>query len=888
MLLSAGTRLGPYEIVAPIGAGGMGEVYRARDARLGRDVALKLLPAEFSADPARLARFEHEARAAGSLDHPGIVAVHDIGVHDGLHYIVSELVDGRTFRALLVEGPLPLRKAADLAAQIAATVAAAHAAGIVHRDLKPENIMVTRDGRAKVLDFGLARHVVSADQSTTVTALTNPGMVVGTVGYMSPEQVRGESVGHPSDIFSFGLILYEMLCGRRAFQRDTAAETMTAILRDDPPELPGTITAGLRSIVEHCLEREAAGRFQSAKDLAFALRSFSSTTTSSGPVPPLQRAAPGRRRLLAAIAILLCGLLLGYVPARWLEPDLIDQSKLRFTPLVIDPGLETTPRWSPRGDAVAYAADVNGVFQIFTRKPGSTDSTQHTRHGFDCLTPFWSPDGTRLYYTVLDVTDRTEIWTVAIAGGEPERLLEQAAYGALSSDGRTLAFLRCALGEGACSVWLSSPPGAQPSRFPKPPFDKRESMSYNTWLDFAPTGGPLGILDTSTNTVEFYRASQDGGACRREWTAPMRPATTARSFSWLPDGEGILRAEWESVYVSSLNLVRGNRSMPLHRSESIVEKPTVSPDGNAVCYQLAHAGYDVQQVRLDGSGMQPVITTDADERSPSWSPDGRLIAFVKSGAVHIYDLQSATNRRLLSSAEAALDFDMAFSPNGKRLAFRRQKYPEVAIYITTPTGDTPVPLWKDPELSPQRGPTWSPDGNWIAYYGLKDGKPAIFKARVGGNEEPQFVTSETAARPPRWSPRGDWIACDTARGVNLVSPDGKQRRKLSGRTWETLGFSADGQRLIGIFVSDRRRLLLASVDISSGDEKTLGDLGPRPASFTAARLRAEFPLRGFSLAPDGKSFLTSMVRESSDLWILEGINQRRTLWQRLWPSHSTN
>src|SRR5262245_24324045 len=283
MPLNSGTRLGPYEILAPLGAGGMGEVYRARDTRLNRDVALKILPAEVANDPMRGQRFELEARAVAALNHPNIVAVYDVG--EG--YIVGELVDGQPLRG----AKLGLRKTIDVAIQIASGLVAAHEAGIVHRDLKPDNIVLTRDGRPKILDFGLAKvqakHAATADVS--ITTLTEAGVVLGTPGYMSPEQARGLTTDHRSDIFSFGVILYELLAGRRAFPGETSAEAITAILKQEPPELPGTVPVALRHVVAHCLEKDAGERFQSARDLRFSLsqvtQSGSNGTDSASPLP---------------------------------------------------------------------------------------------------------------------------------------------------------------------------------------------------------------------------------------------------------------------------------------------------------------------------------------------------------------------------------------------------------------------------------------------------------------------------------------------------------------------------------------------------------------------------------------------------------------------------
>ena len=268
----------------------MGEVYRARDEKLNRDVAIKVLPASLSQDQDRLSRFEQEAQAAGALNHPNILAVYDVGTHDGSPYIVSELLDGEELREQLNNGPLPQRKALDFAQQIAQGLAAAHERGITHRDLKPENLFVTTDGRVKILDFGLAklrplRNESVSSEIDTRKQITDPGTVMGTVGYMSPEQVRGHEADHRSDIFSFGSILYEMLSGQRAFRRETMAETMTAILKEEPPELSETnakVSLPLDKIVRRCLEKKPERRFHSASDLAFAIESLSGTATSSG------------------------------------------------------------------------------------------------------------------------------------------------------------------------------------------------------------------------------------------------------------------------------------------------------------------------------------------------------------------------------------------------------------------------------------------------------------------------------------------------------------------------------------------------------------------------------------------------------------------------------
>jgi len=311
MTLAPGTRLGPYEILAPLGAGGMGEVYRARDSKLDRDVAIKVLPESVAADPDALTRFEREAKAVAALSHPNILAIHDFGTHEGVSYAVMELLEGETLRGKLVSGPVSQKQAIDYALQVAKGLSAAHEKGVVHRDLTPENLFVTRDGHLKILDFGLATRIeaISPDDETSgpaVTGHTEPGTVMGTVSYMSPEQVRGLPVDHRADIFSFGAVLYEMLSGKKAFQKDTASDTMAAIMRDEPPELSVSgrnISPALDLIVRHCLEKDRDNRFQSAKAIAFPLTEASGPTTTSG----VQLSAPpsGKRKILIASATIV-------------------------------------------------------------------------------------------------------------------------------------------------------------------------------------------------------------------------------------------------------------------------------------------------------------------------------------------------------------------------------------------------------------------------------------------------------------------------------------------------------------------------------------------------------------------------------------------------------
>jgi len=441
MPLNPGTRVGPYEIFAPIGAGGMGEVYRAHDTRLGRDVALKILPTEVAADPSRRSRFEQEARAVAALNHPNIVAVYDVG--DG--YMVSELVDGETLRS----AKFGLRKTLDIAAQIASGLAAAHAAGIVHRDLKPDNVLITKDGRAKILDFGLARirNSQSSAAEETMTVRTEPGVVMGTAGYMSPEQVRGLEADHRSDIFSFGVMLHEMLSGQRAFQRETAAQTMTAILQDEAPDLPRSVPGGVREVVLHCLEKNPANRFQSARDLGFGLHALSQgdsqSETAMAPVvsgsiatPAIVSSTPRRRWLLTA-TLLLFAVAATFALTRWLsgEPPATRWSAVRLG----GPEMALGPRFSPDGHLLAFQAMVDGDTQVAVMKPESGNwnvlTQRRDRGSVDYLC--WSSDGGTIYFS--RVTDVPQgVFSVPFLGGEEHLLLENADNPAALPDGSLL------------------------------------------------------------------------------------------------------------------------------------------------------------------------------------------------------------------------------------------------------------------------------------------------------------------------------------------------------------------------------------------------------------------------------------------------------------------
>jgi eukaryotic-like serine/threonine-protein kinase len=431
---AAGTRLGPYEIVAQIGAGAMGEVYRARDTRIRRDVAIKILPEHFLSDPVRRARFAQEARAAGALNHPNVVAVYDVGEN----YIVTELIEGVSLRAFVRRGPVSLTKVLEIAAQIAAGLAAAHAARIVHRDLKPENVMLTRDGRVKILDFGLAKESLAAgpdDATLTLhSMLTDRGMVVGTVSYMSPEQIQARTVDHRCDIFSFGIILYELICGQRPFRGTSSVEIMNAILNEDVPAFPPNTPLQVERIVRRCLEKYPDRRFQSSSDLEFAVISLAQTRQLTTRKTQGHNSIVVRSAWLAAISAAVG---LAFIAGlKSLRPEYVETPTVRY---LTYSGHDSSPSVSPDGHTVAFVSSRDGKQRIWLKQLNAGSEVALTE-GPD-TGPRYSPDGSMLLFLRAEPTGLALYRTPAVAP-EPRRLLHNVSSADWSADGRRIVYIR--------------------------------------------------------------------------------------------------------------------------------------------------------------------------------------------------------------------------------------------------------------------------------------------------------------------------------------------------------------------------------------------------------------------------------------------------------------
>ena len=472
MALRAGDKLGPYEIVEPIGKGGMGEVYRVRDTRLGRDVAVKVSAEKFSE------RFEREARTIASLNHPNVCTLHDVGPN----YLVMELVEGLTLAERIQEGPMPLEEALPIARQIAEALEAAHEKGIAHRDLKPGNIKIKPDGTVKVLDFGLAKvgagtaAVRNADDSPTLSIqATEAGVILGTAAYMSPEQARGKEVDKRADIWAFGVVLYEMVTGRRLFQGEDLTDTLASVVKVDPDL--SAAPPQLHRLLKKCLEKDPRKRLRDISGVALLLEDDRAET------PVRVETKPGIKRWLWPVTVVaVLAAVTGGVVANTLlrtphgrvPPDL---SAYKFTPISRDEATERHSAWAPDGKTIAYAASINGVLQVFTRELGSSVAAQITRVDKHASRPTWSPDGSTIYYTTA-----ASIWGVGATGGTPVRVFEGADVFALHPDGKTFLFAR----QG--KAWIRMP-GGETEEFPLP--KELLSAPASGLIGFSPDGSKL-------------------------------------------------------------------------------------------------------------------------------------------------------------------------------------------------------------------------------------------------------------------------------------------------------------------------------------------------------------------------------------------------------------
>ena len=898
MPLAPNVRLGNYEIKSTLGVGGMGEVYRARDPRLNRDVAIKVLREEGAASAELRSRFEREARAVAALNHPNIVAVYDFGVEAGQQYIVSELIEGESLRSLLTGKPVPARKLLDVAAQVADGLAAAHAAGIVHRDLKPENIMLTRDGRVKILDFGLARQTpVSASDDPDATSLpdaeatsnsTREGAVMGTASYMSPEQATGKPVDFRTDQFSFGLILYEMAAGKKAFARPSAVETMAAIVREDPPPLEEKLPAPLRWTIDRCLAKEPDQRYESTRDLFRELRNlrdhFSEAYSSSklAAVAAPRKRSPWLMPATIGAACLLCGALLVFL----LKPSGQDIGKYRYTPFASN---ASNSVWSPDGKAVAYAGLVDGVGQVFLRYLNSPVPVQLTHEKHDVWPIRWSSD--RNHLIVVEATGNqqspyTRLYAVPTVGGDLDFIMDADCEACdVSPDGKALAILSIATKPGEMyGVSISDPLGSPLRAYTPAPFADKELFNGPS-LAFSPDGKKILLFRAGEkiNEAAWLLPYPAGSKPPRRILEKLPTFQGTPTFSWMPDSRHIvvsLSSDKDSPSHFWIADTESDSLTPLTTGNARESEPSVAPDGKSLIYAQRTSNLDVVSVSLQDGAAKTLISTSREESMAAWSAKTDKMAWVtdRSGPWEIWVRSSdGSERPVVTTAEFPDGLNRWFmnptlSPDGNRLIFTRIDSKGAArLWMISLSGGTPVQVTNEAAES-EDGSTFSPDGSRFVYLRTSSGKVQLMTVRTSGNAAPVELKDDVQNNLSSWSLAGDWITYRDEKGWNLISPDGKTSRFLGKINTSSLAFSSDGKLLYGVDTGtpevDRDRATLFSLDPVTLKQKVIKELGKdmRPASNFGPGVR-------FSLAPDGKSITYSTSKHRSDLWLLQGYRQ---------------
>jgi eukaryotic-like serine/threonine-protein kinase len=863
MALAPGTRTGPYEILGPIGAGGMGEVYRARDERLSRLVAIKVLPRSFVGDPERLRRFDQEARAAGQLNHPNIVVVYDTGTYDGAPYVVEELLEGETLRQRLHGGPLPARKAIDYARQVAQGLAAAHQKGIVHRDLKPENLFVTPDGRVKILDFGLAklqRHeesVPSLTQAPTQAA-TSAGVVLGTVGYMSPEQVRGQPADHRADLFSFGAILYEMVTGRRPFEGPSSVETMNAILHAEPPSITQVsreAPAGLDRIIQHCLEKSPEERFQSARDLAFQLEALSSPSGSEAQAQAGAFAARGARagvarprwRIPAVVATLFAATAVAaFVAGRSTVPA---TEPAVYSQLTFRQGKILSARFTPDGETIVYSAAWNGApSELFTSRPGSPESRPMDMPSAEILAISKTGEMAVLqdtHYTSGFMRSGT-LAQAPLAGGAPRQVLEDVEDADWSPNGEGLAVVRRASGRYRLEfpvgkvlyeteAWISCP------RFSR----DGKRIAFLDHPGFGDSRGVVAVVDLAGT----YKALTEA-------------FSTSGGVAWSPGGEEV----W---FTASLT---GN-AQSIHAVDLAGRRRVIdSAPASLTLQDVAATGQVLLTRDIWRRGIAARAPGETSERDLSWHDWSRPGAISADGAWVLFEEQGQAGGPGYSVYERKTDgspavrigtgASLGFSPDGKWALTTSLEQPNLLSFLPRGPGESHTREIPGFTIG---GAGWFPDGRrmWIIAHEEKHlARAYLIESETGA---PRPITPEGVALDSAASPDGRSFVIDF-QGIPTIFPvDGGEPRPVPGANAEDVvaGWSTDGR---SIFVWPRRAssYRIDRLDVQSGVRTEFARLMPEQS---AGLVDIGFVI----VSADARAYVYSYRQLLSTLYLVQGL-----------------
>jgi Tol biopolymer transport system component len=855
-MASVGTSLGPYEILGTIGAGGMGEVYRARDPRLGREVAIKVLPTQFSADSERLRRFEQEARAAAALNHPNILAIYDLGQSNGSPYIVSELLEGESLRDRLHSGPLPLRKVVDYATQIALGLAAAHGKGIVHRDLKPENLFITKDGRAKILDFGLAKLTEQISDAETVVHSdgTTPGMVLGTVGYMSPEQVRGVTTDHRSDIFTFGAILYEMLSAKRAFRGDTTADTMSAILKDDPPELTETnrqVPPALERIVRHCLEKNPDERFQSMRDVAFDLGALSSPSTSSigAPLPAGVITRSRRRVWFAAVGTLGLAVALAagiFIGERWSRPQPPHYRQLTFRRGAIEGA-----RFAPDGHTIVYsAAWEGGPPELYSSRDDGQGERPLGISGAKLLSI--SPTGEMALLTKIQPPRNwIDIGTLArapLAGGAPRELLEGVDSADWSADGKDIAVSRF---DAASAQWrLEYPIGKL----------IYQSPNWISHIRLSPRGDRIAFLEhTPTGDDRGHVAIVNLLGVKKDLT---EEGASVQGVAWSRDAREI----W---FTASTN---GNNRMLYAVTPAGRQRLVDTVPGKLQLEDIGADGRVLLQLQSAGRTMVGASAGQSREVPLGWldypfprdlTPDGKTLLFEEEGEGggprYTVFVRGTDGSPAVAIGEG---YAGGISPDGKWAVTLSPDDGRRLTIVPVGAGETRNVAISDISFGLGK---WLPDNRRYVVRGQQSnhaGRVYIID-RISGQVQPLTPEGTVGDFP---SPDGLWLPVRDSDGRFWLWPiNGGDKRPLNGVQPEQFAIGWRNNKSL-LLTSDRpedripRRVYL--LDVATGRQQFWKALGPSDT----AGMRSIGPI-----VFAGENYVYGYTRQLSDLFLTSGL-----------------
>jgi serine/threonine protein kinase/Tol biopolymer transport system component len=755
MRLAAGMKLDGYEILGSIGAGGMGEVYRARDSVLKREVAIKVLPLFVSQEPDRLRRFEQEAQAAAALNHPNILVVYQFGTFEGAPYLVSELLEGATLRQQLGHGPLPVRKAIDDAVQVARGLAAAHEKEIVHRDLKPENLFITKDGRVKILDFGLAkltqRQPVSDGMGPTLNLGTELGVVLGTAGYMSPEQVRGKTVDHRTDIFAFGAILYEMLTGKRAFQRSTSAETMTAILNDDPPgisQIAQTTPPGLQRVVHRCLEKNPEQRFHSAHDLAFALEALSESGSAAvtGSIVPARTV---HKWTWAAAALILVALAIGWYLRRPLPPPRVSRyqkitNDAHRKAFVGTDGIRLYLNRYTDSQPLAQAAVAGGKIEpipVTLPEPWMLDV---------------SSDGSALLVRSTD-GEKHSLWSMGTLGGSLRHLSDDNVASAVwSADGKQIAYSTL---NGQVHVMRSDGTGAH--LVPGPSFTGNLAWS------------PDGRFIRFTKDGRYWEMSSEGSN-PHPLLPGWHPTAIQSDGRWTPQGFFVFASREVSsgsVFmpeaVSQIWLLDERRQplwqtpvtpVQLTSSPMGLSRPFPSKDGATIFARGVNLHGELDRYDRKSGQIQPYLGGISAE-SVTFSPDGRFVAYVGFPEGIMWRANRDGTNPVRLTDPPLYPIGLRWSPDGNEILFATNLEGRTKSYAISVQGGAPQPILPE-DKGTQSDPNWSPDGHKIVFSTAEAGALTLGPERIFdlATHQVSTIPGSEGTRSPRWSPDGRFIA----------------------------------------------------------------------------------------------------------------------------------